>query len=985
MSQYDLGTARGRIDIDSTGAVRGVTEAKVAQQGFVGGLSAMEKPLKTTGTALLGIGAAAAAGMGLAVKAASDFEKELSGFKAVTGSTHDDMERIRAKAMQLGRDTAFSAKEAAQGMTELGKAGMTTDQILGGAADAALDLAAAGELELGPAAEIMASTMAQFSLKASDASRVANVMAGAANASTASVEEMAEAMKYAGPVASAMGLSLEDTATALAVFHQNGIKGSMAGTAMRAILTNIQPTTERATDAMKELGLITADGANTFFDAQGKIKPMEQVIGQLTTAFSTLNPAQQAAAAEAIFGDRAMAALISTVRGGPELFNQFGEAIGKTSAADVAKTRMDNLAGSLKILRGSIETALIQSGSPAQESLRGWADEATRVVNAFSNLTPEMQRFIVNAVGVTAVGGVVGGTFLHIAAKIPRAVEGIQAVHKGFTLLSKSKAVAPVLSGLSSGASALGSSLAALAMNPITWVVIAIVALVAALIYAYKHSETFRNFVDGIARWLVATVGPAFHAVVDGIVAAFHWLMEQGTRAWEGIRTAIATVQWFIDRAGIIITRIMYDVLHIFEDVWNGIAGIIRTVTGVIATVVEAVFNVLSTYFSGVWRSWEVIVDAVWNYIRNTITNVLTIIRNIIGFFINIFTGDWSGAWQSIKNIAGAVWDQIWNIIDTAIQLIIGILGAAIHLIIGLFRILWDDIVLIVRLLWRGLEQLWRDIKEGAIIAWRATVQFIKDSFNAMVDFFVSLPGRIVSWWNNTWASIKQGAIDAWNGIKQAVSDGFNAIVDWFTTLPARIAFWWEKTWLETKYKALALWEEIKAAVSQGIAATVQFMSELPGKILHFLEELPARAFQLGKDILQGLINGFGELIGAVGDKAKEVATHAMDSLKKIIIPGSPSKATFELGISFGQGLAGGIAAMQREVEGAALALSVRPVAAVGSGLGAGLPGGGSGAYGSGRSFEATVVNHNYAADRQQIMDATGRALRVAATEMALQ
>ena len=231
MGQVNLGTAEGRIVIDGSGAQSGFSTATTAAQAFFDTVADRVNEIQDVGDKLTKIGAVAAGGFGLAVNAAAGFEQRLSGIKAVSGATEAQMAAISDKALQLGADTKFSASEAAQAIEELVKAGISVDDALNGAADATVNLAAAGEIELPRAAEIAANAMSVFNLQASEMPHVADLIAGAANASAIDVEQFAQSLQQSGAAANLAGLSFDDLSVGIAAMGNAGIKGSDAGVA----------------------------------------------------------------------------------------------------------------------------------------------------------------------------------------------------------------------------------------------------------------------------------------------------------------------------------------------------------------------------------------------------------------------------------------------------------------------------------------------------------------------------------------------------------------------------------------------------------------------------------------------------------------------------------------------------------------------------------------------------------------------------------
>ncbi len=332
--------------------------------------------------ALVGTGALAA-GLGASVAAASSFEQTMSGVKAVSGATAEEMKQLSGLALQLGKDTSFSAAEAGKGLEELVKGGVSIPEIMNGAAKATLNLAAAGGVDLASAAEIAANAMSMFGLKGKDMAMVANQIAGAANASSLGVDDFRLSLQQVGAVANVAGQSFESTAQAIAVMGAAGIKGSDAGTSLKTFLLNLQPQTKAAALAMAELGIVTADGANQFFDAAGKTKSMTEIAGVLAKATAGLTEQEKLQALQTMFGTDAMRASAIMAKAGAEGFSEMAASMGKVTAESVANERLNNLRGSLEQLKGSLETAAITAGVAFTPALKGLTDGATAAVNGF--------------------------------------------------------------------------------------------------------------------------------------------------------------------------------------------------------------------------------------------------------------------------------------------------------------------------------------------------------------------------------------------------------------------------------------------------------------------------------------------------------------------------------------------------------------------------------------------------------------------------
>lgn len=387
---FNLGSAEGviRVKYDGASSVkRAITD--------VGSLRAALQAAGVTGYAgaklmTAGFGVALVGGLALAVTKAAQFEKQISGIAAVSNATGPQLDKIRAKALQLGADTQFSASEAASAMEELVKAGLSVDEVLNGAADAAVSLAAAGGITIPEAATIAANAMNQFGLAAEALPGVVDNIAGAANSSAIDVSDLGQSLQQVGAVAHLAGLDFADTATAIGLLGNAGIRGSDAGTSLKTMLQNLQPVTTRQIDLFKSLGLVTEDGSNKFFDAQGNVKSLAGVSETLQDALRGQTRQQKLLNLETLFGSDAIRAAAILANQGAEGVHKFTEEMNKTTAADVAAKRMDNLAGSFEQLKGSAETLAIVVGSALLDPLRRLVDMATEGTNAITDIATEV-------------------------------------------------------------------------------------------------------------------------------------------------------------------------------------------------------------------------------------------------------------------------------------------------------------------------------------------------------------------------------------------------------------------------------------------------------------------------------------------------------------------------------------------------------------------------------------------------------------------
>lgn len=390
------------------------------------------------GAALLGVGGLAAGLVGFA-KSAVDAERAFSTnmrlIQASTKATDQQMQQLNDQAVKLGADTSFSAGEASTAMLELARAGLTTKQIMGGGVAATLTLAAAGGTDLATASTIASNAMNTFNIKARDMDKIAAALAGGANASTASVESLGQALQQVGPGATNAGLSLQETVAALAAFDSAGIKGSDAGTSLKTMLARLVPQTTKATKAMEELGL-------DFVKGNGEFESLTNIAGQLQARLGKLAPAQRQVALNTIFGSDASRAATGLLKEGEQGIREFIKATKDQAAAqEAAAARMGGTEGALERLSGAIETAKLRLGQELAPAVAAGADAlGDKLVPAMEAgidagydiahaLTPAVSE-IVEALGHLAgegdaVGKMFDGVFLPAVEAAAKAVGGL--------------------------------------------------------------------------------------------------------------------------------------------------------------------------------------------------------------------------------------------------------------------------------------------------------------------------------------------------------------------------------------------------------------------------------------------------------------------------------------------------------------------------------------------------------------------------------
>jgi len=332
------------------------------------------------------------------VKKAMDFEAQLSSIKALTGATADEMARMQKLALEMGAATKYNALEAAQGIEELLKAGLTPATVEAGGLEAALNLATAGGLGLADAAEIMSTALNAYRKDGMQAAQAADILAGTANASATGVEDLRLSLAAVSAVAAGVGLTFEDTNIALGLFANSGLKGSDAGTSLKTMLQRLQPTTKEQTKLFRALGLVTADGSNAFYDSKGNIKSMQSISGTLRKSLGKLTNQQRALALETMFGTDAVRAANILFNEGADGVATFRDEMLKVTALDVAEEKMNNAAGAVEQFQGALETLQISALMPTMPLIKRFATKAADMVDRYTpEITAAMERMTAKA------------------------------------------------------------------------------------------------------------------------------------------------------------------------------------------------------------------------------------------------------------------------------------------------------------------------------------------------------------------------------------------------------------------------------------------------------------------------------------------------------------------------------------------------------------------------------------------------------------
>ena len=468
MAKEVIGRLRVSLGIDTAQFEKGLNSAQKS-------LSRVGKKMTSVGKSLsLSVSAPLAAFGALTLKTAADFETAMNRVGAVSGAVGNDLDNLSALARKMGRETQFSASQAADAMGFLAQAGFGVQEIMD-ALPGTLQLAASAQMDLGEAADIVSNVLSGYGLEIEQLSRVNDVLVKTFTSSNTNLQQLGEAMTYAAPIAAAAGVEFEQTAAALGLLGSAGIQASMAGTTLRGAIAKILDITPQASKRMKELGL-------NFQDAAGKILPLDQIVQQLAPH------ADDAGLFMELFGLRAGPGMAVLVRQGADelrsLTNELRNAGGTAEA--IANAQMEGLNGALKRLASAFEgLQLAIANAGILDFITGLTEKLAGFVQRLAETDPALLSFITKIAALVA-------------------------------------AIGPVILALGALAAAL-----TFLLTPIGLVVAAIAALVAAGTTIYILRDTFKAALPEIGNMFMDLLLAPIRLAVKGILTALSTLINK--------------------------------------------------------------------------------------------------------------------------------------------------------------------------------------------------------------------------------------------------------------------------------------------------------------------------------------------------------------------------------------------------------------------------------------------------------------------------
>ena len=881
----NVGSAVGYLDLDISKFKSALSEAqkeakesaKTLENTLGNGLKGVGDTLSSAGsvltkgitTPLIGAGAAA-------VKTTADFDSSMSKVSAVSGAVGKDFEALRSKAREMGATTKFSASDAADAMNYMAMAGWKTEDMLGGISGI-MNLAAASGEDLATTSDIVTDALTAFGKSAEDSGRLADIMAAASSNANTNVAMMGESFKYVAPVAGAMGYSMEDTALAIGLLANSGIKAGQGGTALRTMLTNLAKPTDDIKYKMNQLGISLEDG-------EGNMYSLREVMGQLRESFSNIRmPADEfqssmadiqskfdegkisedeyvdatselmkqaygaegalkAEAAATIAGKTGMAGLLAIVGSSEEDFNKLANAIDNSNgtAEEMAKVMQDNLNGQITILLSALQELAISVGDILMPKLREFVTKVQDIVDKFNKLTNEQKENLIRWIALAAAIGPV----LLIVGKIASGIHG---------LISTFNKLKTSISLIKSGMTLLGTSIGGISA-PVVAVVAVIGVLIAAFVTLWRNNEEFRNNVIKIWKGIQESIS----GFVDGIKQRFNVLKTNMSGLVEGLK--------------IIWNGFCKLLAPVFEGAFKGIANILNAVFGVITGLLDVFIGIFTGDWQQAWTGIKEIFTSIWNSLSEGVQIALDTIKDVFETVFTLFGTTWQEAWESIKQFFSDAWN---NIVETmkSIAIMLGEAAKnAVDLVISFFSNLPYNIGYIIGLV---LGYIIKFVLDMISKARELGTQFLQ----TIISFFQQLPGNVHKFATDTYNNVVTWASNMREKAHEAGSNFISNVISFIQQLPGKV-----QSFLAQIISRLATWVSNMGTKGKDGA------KRLWDSVVNGLAGLPSKMISIGSDIVDGVWQGIKNAGSWFYGQVNSFFSGIVDGVKGALGIGSPSK-----------------------------------------------------------------------------------------------
>ena len=866
-TSISAGTIMAYMDLDMSSFNSAIDMAGEQLSGFASGgvagaLGSIGAAAETAGRALtLGVTAPLMTAAGAAIQTGMQFDASMSNVYGLMSSlnlSQAQMDALRDTAREMGATTKFSASEAADAMGYMALAGWDDAQVIAGI-PGVLNLAAAANMDLAKASDIVTDTMTPFGMAAERAGEAADVFAYAQANSNTTVEALGEAMKYAAPTADAFGMTLQDTAAAMGVLANAGIKGSQGGTTLNAMLRDMKNNAKNGAIAIgkTKVALTNADGSYRSYAA---------IIRDIDKATSSMTASQRDAALGAIFGDESLKGILATLKQGPDALDAMTEGMYACGGAaeDMAATMGDNLKGDLAILESGAQDMAIALSDWLMPAARGVVQGITDMIGKFNALDDGTKNTIFRIGAMAAAAGPLllnGGKVLTLLSGVNPLVVGLGAA--AVLAYTHSDALQGMVAKLGDGVTAFGAALESGAGFT--------AAFSAGLTAAFGEEAAGKvlGAIEGI-KTAISTVGDVLTTVTDAVGTFFGSLFDgEGlTQSWDNAAAVISGYDWTalgtsilsgvtgaLDAAGEWLKNIFTAGLTAAKGVnWfelgtsihDGIQTILDTADGWLKSLFEAGKTAADEI------SWADIGTAIWNGVTSVLDMAGSFLSGLFGLGKDsaIANVDWSA-------IGTAIWNGVTGVIDAAGSWLSSLFGFGKSAAEGLS---WDEV---------GTA-----IQTGVGTVLDTAGSWLSAGFDAAKTYVAEIP---------------------WNEVGTAIKGGVETVLD--------TAGAWLSAGFEAAKTAISGidWGGVGSTISSGISGAIDGLAKLGSGIWDTItgwfgggdeEKAKGDAKTSGGNLTTGMETGITEGSAAVTTAATNAASSAMTAAAQTLTAESGTTIT---------------------------------------------------------------------------------------------
>lgn len=779
--------------------------------------------------------------------------------------------------------------------------GWKTEDMLNGISGI-MNLAAASGEDLATTSDIVTDALTAFGLKASDSAHFADIMASASANANTNVSMLGESFKYVAPVAGSLGYTAEDTAIALGLMANAGIKGSQGGTALRASLSRLVKPTGDVAAAMDQYGI-------TLTNSDGSMKTLGEVMDLLRDKMGGLDEATKAQVATTLFGQEAMSGMLAIINASPEDYNKLTDAIKNCdgTAQEMADTMNDNLQGQITLLKSALEGLGISIYEKFQEPLK----EAVKGVN---DMVGELQKAFDKGgfEGLAgALGDVIAKCITNITSKLPQFVDlGVKVIQSLINGIANNSEL--IVNGVLDAMRTLIDAIFSMLPEILEAGIQIIISLAKGVSQQYptiypEMIECLLGLVDTLLDNIDFLIDAGIELIIglaEGIANALPKIAEKAPEIIAKLLEAIISNLPELLGAGLyVIETLCTGISNYYSTLHDKVGELIGQLKEYIVGKVEELGTKIKEKIINAFESFKQTATEKFNSIKESVSNFFESVKQIV-----------SDAMQQAKDKITSICDEIGNFftetipgwIESIKQRFMELpdkigyaLGYALGTIVKWGTDTWDYLTTNVPIwidnvvewfkslpdrIWEWLSSAIDKVKQWGTDTYNSAKESVTNTIDSIANWFSELPGRILVWLLDTLAKIGDWGTEVYNKASKAVSDTINNVVSWFKSLPGKIQEWLNNTINKVKEWGVNLGKKGTEAAKQ-----------LKDSIVEGVKSIPKKMESIGKNIVEGIWNGIKNAKDWIVDKIKGFASSVVDGFKDALGIHSPSRVLADM------------------------------------------------------------------------------------------